>query len=655
MPLPEQGLLHEPVAIFLTIMAVILIAPMFSERVRLPGIVGLIVGGIAIGPYGFNLLSNGLVMELLATIGLIYLMFNAGLEIDLGQFNRVRSKAIIFGVLTFAIPLVAGTAFGRYLGFTWPGAILLGSALSSHTLIALPILTRLGVMNNETVSVTVGATVFTDVSAFLVLAIITGMQQGGASAGRIALLVVELVAFAGLILFGLPRIGKFFFRRLSGHSIEFQFVLVALFVTAMLAETIGVHPVVGAFLAGLAINSAVPRHSQVVGRVLFVGEALFIPCFLLYSGMITDPAAFVQSREVLIVGIGLTAIAYLAKFVAAWLTARIFHYSGNEMWTMFGLSQCQAAVTLPTVLLGVEAGLFPQSVFSGTMLMILATSITSPLFVQRFGKKVKIPEAVVRTGKLFERVLVPVTDPQAQEDMVTLAGILAGAQEGLVLPCNVALATQHEVVGLSEQRRLMDAEVFKATDLNIHPISRVDTSVARGILHAAVENDATSIMLGWRGKPLYAGSVFGTVLDEVLWRARIPVLVTRLTESIMALEQVVMVITPGSTAVDFIDEMADAAITIADSVNVPLLVLTDSQLYERVCEELKRLNVEHPHEVLNLGSNVLDEVKNRVGPQHLVLLSTTGTRQRFQSSLGHIPEDLAAQTKASLAIIHYPT
>ena len=168
--MPEQplALLHEPLPVFLTIMGVILIAPLLSTRLRLPGIVGLVVGGILIGPFGFNLLETEGIVELFSIIGLIYLMFNAGLEIDLAQFNRVRNRAILFGVLTFTIPLISGMLLGRWLGFTWGGAILLGSALSSHTLIAFPILTRLGVVNNETVSVTVGATVL----ALVVIALV---------------------------------------------------------------------------------------------------------------------------------------------------------------------------------------------------------------------------------------------------------------------------------------------------------------------------------------------------------------------------------------------------------------------------------------------------------------------------------------------------
>jgi Kef-type K+ transport system membrane component KefB len=596
-------------------------------------------------------LGEGRIVELFATIGLIYLMFNAGLEVDLGQFNRVRNKSIIFGLLTFIIPLVGGAVLGRALGFTWAGSILLGSALSSHTLIAFPILARLGVVANETVAVTVGATVFTDVSAFLILAVITGISGGDLSAIEFGLLLAMMAALALLLLLVLPRIGKFVFQRIRGRDIEFQFVLVALFLGALLAELIGVHAVVGAFLTGLAINSMLPHRSQVIGRLLFVGEALFIPAFLVYSGMITDPTAFIGG-DALAIGLAMTAIAYVAKFIAAFVTARLFKYNRDELWVMWGLSQCQAAVTLPTVLVGVEAGLFPDSVFNGTMLMILATSITSPLIVQRFAPKLRAAVPPPKTRSVFERVLVSVSNPETQDKLLALTDVLVGSKGGTLLPLNIGLDKRgkhnHDPLPLT------NIEPLRGTDTQIQPIRRIDDSVAKGILYAAEENDATLIAMGWRGKATYSKNIFGTVLDEVLWGADIPTMVMRITTPINGLEHVKMIILPGSTAMDFIDEMAEAALTIADAVNVPLVVLTARQYYDEVCGCLEAVKIEHPYKVNILESGAIAELVRSIAEDDLVILSTTGTRQRFQSSLGKIPEELAARTEASLVVLHYP-
>ena len=311
--------LNEPVAFFLLIMSIILITPLLSERVRLPGIIGIILGGMLIGPHGFHLIEAGDRMVFLSTIGLVYLMFSAGLEVDINQFMRVRGRALVFGFFTFLMPQLMGMALGKILGLDWLGMILLGSAFASHTLIAFPILTRLGVTRNEAVAVTTGATVLTDIGAFIILAVVLGAKSGGLSISYFIQLFILLVIFTLLIIFGLPRLGKFFFQRVSGRALEFQFVIVILFVAALGAELIGVHEVVGAFLAGLAINATLPRHSPVTGHVLFMGESFFIPLFLLYSGMITDPLSFLDNRQTIIVAVGVTIVAYVSKFIAAWI------------------------------------------------------------------------------------------------------------------------------------------------------------------------------------------------------------------------------------------------------------------------------------------------------------------------------------------------
>ena len=400
--------MNDPVAIFLTIMAVLLITPLLSEGVRLPGIVGLILGGMLIGPYGFGLLAVDDRIELLSTIGLLYLMFSAGLEVNLAQFNRVRGRALVFGILTYMVPQLMGMALGMYLNLNWLGCILLGSAFSSHTLIAFPLLVKIGILGNEAIAVTVGATVLTDITAFVVLAGVLSATGGDFSAIYFAGLIVLLVVYAAAILVVVPRVGKLFFRHFKGRAVEFQFVLVILFLAGLSAELIGVHEVVGAFLAGLAINASLPHHSPVGERVLFLGESFFIPVFLMYSGMITDPLAFVVDGQTIVMALWVTLVAYLSKFVAAWAAGKIFGYSQAEMMTVYGLSHAQAAVTIPTLLIGVQTGLFSQMLFNAAILMILLTSITSPILVQRYGSQVQPEEQDQAPAQWFDRVLVSI-------------------------------------------------------------------------------------------------------------------------------------------------------------------------------------------------------------------------------------------------------
>src|SRR5688572_26177564 len=522
--------LNEPVAFFLLIMSIILVTPLLSERVRLPGIIGIILGGMLIGPHGFHLIDAGDRMEFLSTIGLVYLMFSAGLEVDINQFMRVRGRALVFGFLTFLMPQLMGMALGKILGLDWLGMILLGSAFASHTLIAFPLLTRLGVTRNEAVAVTTGATVLTDIGAFIILAVVLGAKSGGLSLGYFIQLFVLLSIFTLLIILGLPRLGKLFFQRFSGRAIEFQFVIVVLFVAALGAELIGVHEVVGAFLAGLAINATLPRHSPVTGHVLFIGESFFIPVFLLYSGMITDPLSFLEDSQTIIVALGVTIVAYVSKFLASWITARLFRYSKDEFWTVYGLSHAQAAVTIPTLIIGLDTGLFDSTLFNAAILMILLTSITSPLIVQRFAPNIPTGTVDEKPLPLFSRILVPIIDPRAQEQLITLAVLLAKVNGGRVLALSVTQAQRDQEKDFALHRDLLGRvyEVMQDPHSEIELIPRLAATHAQGILFTEQERDVSIILMGWRGKRALRESMLGSVLDDVIWGSDTPVMVGKL-------------------------------------------------------------------------------------------------------------------------------
>src|SRR5512134_2687887 len=533
--------LNEPVAFFLLIMSIIMVTPLLSERVHLPGLVGIILGGMLIGPYGFRLIDAGDRMEFLSTIGLVYLMFSAGLEVDINQFMRVRGRSIVFGFFTFLLPQMMGMALGWILGLNWLGTILLGSAFASHTLIAFRILTRLGVASNEAVAVTTGATVLTDIGAFIILAVVLGAQSGGLSIGYFIQLFILLSIFTLLIILGLPRLGKLFFQRFSGRAIEFQFVIVVLFVAALGAELIGVHEVVGAFLAGLAINATLPRHSPVTGHVLFIGESFFIPVFLLYSGMITDPLSFIDNRQTIIVALGVTVVAYISKLIAAWITARIFKYTKNEFWTAYGLSHAQAAVTIPTLIIGLETGLFDTTLFNAAILMILLTSITSPLIVQRYGPGLKTVSEEEIPLPLFKRILVPVTNPAAQEQLLGLAALLAKSNNGKVFAVTVAQDVGEQAKKMAVTRETLGRidHIMGDPEMEIELIPRLDVTDAKGILHTSFEENASIILLGWRGKRTLRESLLGSVIDDVVWGSDTPVIVGKMPVPLIGMQRVI--------------------------------------------------------------------------------------------------------------------
>ena len=652
-------LFNKPVGFFLIIMMIILITPLLSERVRLPGIVGIILGGMLIGPHGFGLLQDNDRIQFLSTIGLVYLMFSAGLEVDINQFMKVRARALVFGIITFTFPQLMGMGLGYILGLDWLGMILLGSAFASHTLIAFPILTKLGVTRNEAVAVTTGATVLTDIGAFIVLAVVLGAKSGGGiSVLYFVELLVMLAIFTAAIIFGLPRIGKLVFQKLSGRALEFQFVIVVLFIAAFTAELIGVHEVVGAFIAGLAVNSMLPRHSPVTGHVLFMGESFFIPVFLLYSGLITDPLTFLKSPQTIIVALGVTIVAYVSKLIAAWITAKIYHYTRSEFWTVYGLSHAQAAVTIPTLVIGLETGLFDATLFNAAILMILLTSITSPLLVQRFAPDLKTAEPDEEVLPLFGRILVPVADSKQAEGLISLASLLANSSRGKVLAVSVARDMGIEKDRDSSFNLHKDllgrvTEMLNDPETEIELIPRLATSHAQGILQTAHERNASLILMGWRGKRTLRESVLGSVLDEVIWGSDTPVMIGKLSLPLIGMQRVVFVIPPKTVPPVILQRMLEANLTVAKALNVPLEIIADNAYLQIAEKLLVAAGTDHPVKIEALKDQLKAENLERESVSSFIILPGFGSRKRVADTLGRIPEQLAHSFDGNLAILHF--
>lgn len=653
-------LLEQPVGTFLIIVAVILIAPMLSKLLRLPGIIGLILGGVLVGPYVLGFLEREGALELLGTVGLIYLMFAAGAEIDLRQFNKVRNRALTFGALTFIIPQAVGTGVGLLLGYELVSSVLLGSIFASHTLIAFPIITRLGITRNEAVSITVGATIVTDIAALLVLAAVAGVSDGNVTAMFFVELLLFLLIYTAVILFAIPRLGRFFFKRFRASAVEFQFVLVVIFVAAFMAEMIGMEAMVGAFLAGLAINSTVPRHSAVMGRVLFIGEAFFIPIFLISIGLLINPFAFFTDTRTLFVSVIIVLTILVTKYLASRITGWLFHYTANEVHVMWGLSMAQAAATLAATLVGIRIGLLDEPVFNGIVTMMLVTCVLSPLLVEHYGQRLAShePEATAaargtpKPKAIFSRILIPVANPKTEDYLIQLAGILSRTTRGILMPLNVARLNDGHVDGLQNQQQLLEAASLSMPDTNVHPIRRIDSSISDGILSAAMEHDASSIIMGWSGQSSFSETIFGRMLDQVIWSATVPIFVGRLTSSINAKRQIVLIIPSNSITHTLIKDALNTAVRIAQAINVPLLVLADAQFMEDVCNEQRLADVRF--QVEQLDTHVVRDVTNRVHPQDLVLVTTSGSQQWFQSSLGTIPEELAERLPVSLVVMRFP-
>jgi Kef-type K+ transport system membrane component KefB/mannitol/fructose-specific phosphotransferase system IIA component (Ntr-type)/nucleotide-binding universal stress UspA family protein len=542
----------DPVLIVALATLLFLTIPVLAERVRVPGVIGLIVAGAAVGPHGFGLLARDQTIILLGTVGLLYLMLMVGLELDLHQFSRYRNRSIVFGTLSFLVPAAFGAAAGLMMGYSLPSALLLASAFSSHTLLAYPIASRLGIIRNEAVTTALGGTILTEILALLLLAVVANSAGGGAlDAAFWARLSVSFGIYVVAVMWGLPRLGRWFFRRSGDGGAEFIFVLASLFTIAYLAHAAGVEPIVGALLAGLALNRLVPAHGPLMNRIHFVGNTIFIPFFLLSVGMLVNVWALDSLRAWGIAAV-LSVGVLFSKWLASSITARAFGYEAAEGWTVFGLTVPHAAGTLAIVLVGYDLGLLDQTEVNAVVVMILATCLAGPWAVERFGRMVAQREEARPYDPTTapRRVLIPLANPATAEALMDLAFVVRGADSDEPLyPLTVAPDEGNATeawVAEAEQMLAGAVRHAAAAEVPVRPVTRVDANIAAGIARGVAETRASVVLIGWDGRRTGARAIFGTVLDQLLERTRQMVLVAKLGHPLNVTQRLVVLVPPAA-------------------------------------------------------------------------------------------------------------
>ncbi len=540
----------DPVLIFALLMLIVLVAPLLSVKLKLPGIIGLIVTGIVLGPHALGVLKRGLEIELLGMVGLLYIMFLAGLELDRIQFIRHRNHSLGFGVLTFSLPLFLGSLLVRYiLGFNWPASILLASCFSSHTLITYPIASRLGLTRQRSVTTAVGGTIITDTAALLVLAVIAASHKGEGGVFFWPQLFFFMIVYVAGTIFLLPRLSRWFFRNIATDGVvSFTGVLTAVFLCAYLAHLSGFEPIIGAFLAGLILNSFIPEKSALMNRIQFVGHSLFIPFFLISVGMLVNVGMLFSKTQTMVIAAVMVFAGLTTKWGAAYGTQKIFKYTADEGKLIYGLSVNQAAATLAAVLVGYNIGIFTEPVLTGTVIMILVTSLTGSWITDRYARRVAIKEEEepYQSSETPHRVLVPLANPQTAEELMNLAMLLRrrSSQEP-IYPLTIVESGDNADERIAGAEKLLGHAVVQAleADIPVTPITRaaIDTSI--GIQQAIVDLRISVIVSGWRDSSSQS-RIFGRVLDSVLDNSTQMMLVSRCLAPTNTTKRVVLAVPP---------------------------------------------------------------------------------------------------------------
>lgn len=503
--------LEDPILKFMLIMAIVLGAPLLLNRLKIPYLLGLIIAGAVIGPNGFNLVLRDSSIILSGTAGLLYIMFLSGLEMDMNDFKRNGWRSAVFGLYTFAVPMLFGIVAGHYiLGYSLYSSILLAGLFASQTLIAYPIVSRLGITRDRAVTIAVGGTIITDILALMVLTVVVGLATGQADTGFWYRFGASVVACVAAILLLFPLIGRWFFKRCSDNVSQYVFVLVMVFLGAYLAQLAGLEPIIGAFLAGLAMNRLIPGTSPLMNRIEFVGNAIFIPFFLIGVGMLIDYRAFFKSWESIEVSIVMIVMVTAAKYIAACLTQKTFRLSRDQRTLLFGLSSAHVAATLAAVMVGynVVLGRTPEgepirllneAVLNGTILMILATCTISTFASQRGAHNIAI-KGVQGPGERTtgEHVLIPVSRQEKIAELVGLSIALTKQKYRSLYALNVIDNQSDDPELKKRSQSLLETAVTAAAaaDIHMHSLLRYDVNTVNAIVSAVRERNITDLVLG---------------------------------------------------------------------------------------------------------------------------------------------------------------
>lgn len=535
--------LVDPILKFLLILIIILFAPLLLNKIKIPHLLGLIIAGAVVGPNGFYLMERDGSIILSGTAGLLYIMFLAGLEIDLGDFKKNSKKSLIFGLYTFIIPMVLGTLSGLYiLNFSIATSVLLASMFASHTLIAYPLISKLGVAKNQAVNVTVGGTMITDTLALLVLAVIVGMTTGEVNSEFWIRLSISIVVFALVVMFIFPIIGRWFFKRFDDNVSQYIFVLVMVFLGAVLAELAGVEGIIGAFLAGLALNRLIPSTSPLMNRIEFVGNAIFIPFFLIGVGMLIDFRVFFKDAETIKVAAVMIVVATVAKYLAAWLTQKTFKFSVDERRLIFGLSNAQAAATLAAVLVGYNIiigetasgepiRLLSESILNGTILMILFTCTIASFVAQKGAQNIALldsSDSPSEESDTREKILIPINELETTDELVNLGVTIKSKKnkEGLYA---LSIIDNNTIDGSADKqaKKILGraAVTAAATDNLLHELLRYDLNIVNGITSVVKEHKITDLILGLHVQKGISDSFIGNLTKGILTKCNTTTLI----------------------------------------------------------------------------------------------------------------------------------
>lgn len=518
-------MISQPVTIFLLVLLIILLGPVVFRRLKVPPIVGMIIAGMAVGPYGFGLLDRDASFKIFGEVGILYIMFQAAVEIDMFHLRQQYKRGILFGLMSFALPMVAGIFGARYaFGVGWDTSVLIASMYASHTLVSYPTVSRFGLQNNRGAVIAVCGTIVAVMLALLCLAgVVQTRISGNFEISRILRLLGFMAVYCVAIGYAFPYATRLFFRSNSEPVSQYIFILAEVFIASLLAQVIGLEAILGAFYAGLVLNRMIPARSPLMKNIRFVGDSIFIPYFLIGVGMLINVGVIFNGWGVIWVAVNMSFLALATKWLATYGGQKMFGLPRSERMLMFGLTSGKAAATIAAVMVGYKYGMLTEDVMNGAVVMILICCIVASVVTEKASKQIRIrltSEDLANEDigeNEFARQVISVSNPVTAEGLMRMAMFMRNRLNRHPMTVlyvrngddNRARAMGHTAM----EKAILAAEDM---DIDVRPMERFDINVTSALRNVAVETDATEIVIGMHRRTNIVDTFYGTLIEQLL-------------------------------------------------------------------------------------------------------------------------------------------
>ena len=660
----------DPTLIFFVVLLIILLAPIIMGKLRIPHIIGMVLAGVVVGKYGLNILVRDNSFELFGRVGLYYIMFLAALEMDMESIRKNRNRLLIFALLTFTVPLLLTYFMGIHLlNYGITASLLLGCIMASNTLVAYPIVSRYGLQRKPSVTLSVGSSIISLIFSLIMLAAIVASNKGEGSIGFWLFFVSKFVIYCAAAIFLLPRLTRWFLRRYSDAVMQFIFVLASLFLCAALSAAIGLEGIFGAFLSGLILNRYIPSVSPLKNRLEFIGNAVFIPYFLIGVGMLINVRLLFTGGGILWAVICITLFGTLGKAIAAYAACFGFRMPISSGHMMFGMTSAHAAGAIAMVMVGMNllgedgAPLVSAQMLNAVIVMILFTCIISSVITEQSAQRIilrdkELPVEAHRKAN-DQRILVPVKYPEYAERLMNMAILMLNRKQtrGLVA-LNVVYDGEHMHRNMEQGNRLLEqmTQYCAGSDIQIQTQTRIAANIANGIKHAFKEFQATEILIGMHTHKEVSTKFWGEFHQSLFNGLNQQITMARLAQPLNTIRRIQVAVPSRAEFEPGFYRWLERLSRIAGNLECRIQFHGRTETLSLVNEYIKNRHPQVRADYSNMDHwNELPKLANDVADDHLFVIVTArkGTVS-YKNALEYLPDEVQHYFNGKNLVIIFP-